>query len=131
MWLWSKVGDQSDQSEGPWLRNRKTPRIPRFSLNCPHAYIKHMKNALFLEDNLPTFTPQVPEKIMELHHLAEAMRDLASKPGPDGDINLLEGQEVRVEPVYAIIMGLDSPKQNMVICPPKLGFSVKIDQSMN
>ena len=90
-----------------------------------------MKNALFLEDNLPTFTPQVPEKIMELHHLAEAMRDLASKPGPDGDINLLEGQEVRVEPVYAIIMGLDSPKQNMVICPPKLGFSVKIDQSMN
>ena len=101
----------SDQSEGPWLRNRKTPRIPRFSLNCPHAYIKHMKNALFLEDNLPTFTPQVPEKIMELHHLAEAMRDLASKPGPDGDINLLEGQEVRVEPVYAIIMGLDSPNK--------------------
>lgn len=24
---------------------------------------------------------EVPEKIMELHHLAEAMRDLASKPG--------------------------------------------------
>ena len=87
------------------------------------------KNALFLEDNLPTFTPQVPEKIMELHHLAEAMRDLASKPGPDGDINLLEGQEMRVEPVYAIITGLDSPKQNMVIGPAKLGFSVKIDQT--
>jgi hypothetical protein len=31
MWLWSKVGDQSGQSEGPWLRNRKTPRIPRLS----------------------------------------------------------------------------------------------------
>ena len=25
--------------------------------------------------------PQVPEKIQELHYLAEAMRDLASKPG--------------------------------------------------
>ena len=36
MWLYCKVGDQSDQSEGPWLKNRQTPRIPRFSLNCPH-----------------------------------------------------------------------------------------------
>jgi hypothetical protein len=78
-----------------------------------------MKNALFLEDNLPTFTPQVPEKIMELHHLAEAMRDLASKPGPDGDINLLEGQEMRVEPVYAI-MGLEPP--NKIYLPSKVGF---------
>ena len=47
---------------------------------------------------------------MELHHLAEAMKDLASKPGPDGDINLLEGQEMRVEPVYAI-MGLEPPNK--------------------
>ena len=69
-----------------------------------------MKNTFFLEDNLPTFTAQVPEKIMELHHLAEAMRDLASKPGPDDDINLLEGQEMRVEPVYAI-MGLEPPNK--------------------
>ena len=78
-----------------------------------------MKNTFFLEDNLPTFTPQVPEKIMELHHLAEAMRDLASKPGPDDDINLLEGQEMRVEPVYAI-MGLEPPNKNYL--PSKVGF---------
>jgi hypothetical protein len=56
---------------------------------------------------------------MELHHLAEAMRDLASKPGPDGDINLLEGQEMRVEPVYAI-MGLEPP--NKIYLPSKVGF---------